>query len=253
MPDTFDVSHFNLDEGTELPALLSQCPDIEPRVYRDGEYLMREGEESQELFIVLDGAYVVARAPEVRRAQPTILATVTVDPCLPSIVGEMAYFGTQRRSASVRSSGRTLALCLKQHHIEVIVEQFPALLRIIFRQLAQRLIETNDNLKDLQSRFSLAPEKRMADAGDVLFSAGEPADKLFQLVMGEVRLEGEEGSRLVRPDDLPHGLLELEAYLRKRPHRVSATVEGMAFVLVVDADRREAVVRSYPQLALGLL
>lgn len=253
MPEKYDISYLDLPEEMEIPALVRQCPDIEPRLYREGEYLMREGEESQDLFIVIEGAYVVARGPEVAKAAPTILATVVVEPGQPSIVGEMAYFGTQRRSASVRCVGRTLALCMGRQHIDAIVEHFPGLLKVIFRQFSQRLIETNDSMKELQSRFSLDPERRMANGGDVLFTAGDPADKLFQIVMGEIRVDGDDGSRVVKPNDLPQGFLEFGTFLKSGRYSVTATVESMAFVLVVDADKRNAVVRSYPQLALELL
>ena len=253
MPEAFDIRLLCLDGISELPSLVSRCPDVECLAFHDGEYLMREGEESQDLFIVVEGAYVVERPPDLPGAQASLLATVMVDPGEPSFVGEMAYFGSQRRSASVRSSGRTLALCLKRHHIDVIVEHYPGLLKIIFRQLTERLVETNGSLKELQARFALAPERRMGSAGERLFSAGDPADKLFQLLMGEIRVEDATGSRLVRPEDLAQGLLEPEAFLRGRPHRLAATVENTAFFLVVDAARREAVVRSYPGLALGLL
>jgi len=253
MPDSYDIRHLDLPESTEIPALMRLCPDIEARVYREGEYLMREGEESQEIFVILDGAYVVARGPEIAKAAPTILATVTVDPSQPSIVGEMAYFGSSRRSATVHSCGRTLALCLRPEHIDAIVENLPGLLKLIFRHLSQRLIETNATVQELQSRFALAPERRMLQGGEILFSAGDTAGRLFQVVMGEVRLEGPGGSRHVKADELPQGFLDFGPFLAGGRHAVTATVEGAAFVLVVDAANREAVVRSYPQMALGLL
>jgi len=253
MPTPYDIAYLDLDESTEIPALMRCCPDIEARVYREGEYLMREGEESQEIFVILDGAYMVVQGPDLAKAAPTILATVMSDPTQPSVVGEMAYFGTQRRSATVRSSGRTLALCLKREHIEAIVEHFPGLLKLIFRQMAQRLLETNGMVQELQSRFALAPERRMVDAGDVLFRAGEAADKLFQIITGELLLEGPEGSRIVRADDLPQGFLDFGPFLRGGRHSATATVQSVAFVLVVGADRHEAIVRSYPRLALELV
>ena len=47
--------------------------------------------------------------------------------------------------------------------------------------------------------------------------------------------------------------LELESYLRGRPHGTTATVEETAFLVAIDAGHREAVLRGYPGLVLGIL
>nr|WP_320132302.1 cyclic nucleotide-binding domain-containing protein [uncultured Holophaga sp.] len=253
MPEIYDLTQLILDAIPELAGLLERCPELEALVYRDGEYLMREGEVSQDLFLVLEGAYVVTRAPEAQRANGLILATVSVDWGEPSIVGEMAYFGAQRRSASVRSTGRTLALRLNAGHIDTIVEAFPGLLRLIFRQFSQRLAETNRSLEEVRARFALDPVSRLAPEGECLFSLGEPAERLFQVAMGSLRLEGAEGTRLVGPVDLPEGFLGLDAYLKGGRHTFTATVVSSAFLLEVGADHRQALVRAYPGLVLERL
>jgi len=250
VPEAYDIAQLDLKPSSEIHALLRQCPDIEPRRYRDGEFLMVEGEESSDLFIILEGACVVERPGS---TPPSILATLTADPENLVILGEMAYFGTQRRSASVRSAGCTHTLCLHPHHIEIIVEEFPALLQIIFRQFTQRLLEANQALKDLQARFSMAPEKRMASPGEVLFSRGEPASTLFQLVVGEIRLEGDGKSEVVTAEGLPQGFLDLGPFLAGGEHPATATVESMAFLVAVDAAHRQAVVRTCPELVLKCL
>jgi CRP-like cAMP-binding protein len=253
VPETYDIAQLGLREDSEVQALLLRCADIESRRYRDGEFLMREGEDSSDLFIILDGACVVERPAEAPGAPASILATINVNPEHPAILGEMAYFGTQRRSASVRSVGSTHTLCLHPHHIEIIVEAFPGLLRLIFRQFTQRLLESNQTLKEMQARLSLTASRRMGSPGEVLFTQGEPASTLFQLVVGEVRLEGEGISRNVGPEDLNQGFLDLEDYLKGDLHCVTATVEQMAFLVTVDANQREIVVRNQPGLVLDLL
>jgi len=253
VPEPFDIARLGLDKASEIHALLERCPDIEPRRYKDGESLMREGEESLDLFIVLDGAYVVERPAERPGDPAMLLALVSVDPGNPSIVGEMAYFGAQPRSASVRCSGRTHALCLRPNHIETIVESFPGLLKIIFRQFAHRLAETNQALKSLQDRLSMPAGRRMASAGERLFSAGDPASTLFQLVFGEVRLDDASGSRILKPEDLPEGFLELASFLKGEAFHSSAIVEGSSMVVTVEAAHRETFVRNFPRLVLECL
>lgn len=253
VPEAYDIAQLGLKESSEINALLRQCADIEPRRFRDGEFLMQEGEESSDLFIILEGACVVERPGAVPGAPSLILATMTADLENPAILGEMAYFGTQRRSASVRSVGCTHALCLHPHHIEIIVEGYPTLLKIIFRQFTQRLLESNQSLKDMQARFAMAPERRMASAGEVLFSCGEPASTLFQLVMGEIRLEWPDHSQIVGPEALSEGFLELGPFLRQQPQQCTAIVESAAFLVAIDAIHREAFARSYPRVVLTCL
>ena len=153
----------------------------------------------------------------------------------------------------MRSVGCTHTLCLHPHHIEIIVAEFPALLQLIFRQFTQRLLEANQALKELRGRFAMAPERRMAGAGDVLFRAGERADTLFQVVFGEIRLEGPEGVSLVGPEGLPEGFLEPGPFLRNQVQRCTAIAEGSAFLVALSAEHKEALVRSYPGVVLRCL
>jgi CRP-like cAMP-binding protein len=158
-----------------------------------------------------------------------------------------------RRSASVRSSGLSRALRLQPAHIDRVLDGFPELTRVICRQFSKRLQETDRSLRDLQARFALNPKRRMAQAGELLFSAGEPAAALFQLMAGSVRVERNGEAQVLSAEQLPMGLLEPEAYLRGGAHAASATVEGMAFLAEIPATDRAAVVRCFPELVLGIL
>ena len=221
MPDAFDPAQLGLEEDSEILRLLGEFPEIEPRRYRDGEVLVRQDEDSQEVFLVLKGAFAVERSSD----RPGLLAAVLYDPENPAIVGEMAYLGAQRRSASVRSSGGSLALCLRPAHVDAIIAGFPGLTRTICAQFSRRLKETDDALCELQARFATGAQCRVAAPGEVLFTRGQAAATLFQLMTGRVRLEREGGAELLGPDQLPEGFLEFESYLRGRPYGTTATVE----------------------------
>jgi CRP-like cAMP-binding protein len=253
LPDTWDVAKLGLDETDEVVRLLRLCPDIEPLAYREGEYLVREDEASQEIFLVLQGALAVERGPAAPGGVPALLAAILVEPAAPVIVGEMAYLGAMPRSASVRSSGLSRTLRLRPEHIDRVLEGFPGLTRVICRQFSRRLGETDQALRGLQARFALNAGRRMAQDGERLFAAGEPAAALFQVVAGAVRLERDGTSRVVAAEALPQGLLEPEPYLRSGLHTATATVEGMAFLAEIPAGDREAVVRCFPDLVLAIL
>lgn len=250
MPEPLDPTQLALDPDSEIPALLALCPDIAPLRFRDGEKLVVEGETSQDLFIVLRGSLVVERREADGTQRP--LAHLDCDAERPAIVGEMAYFGAQRRTATVRAVGACWALCLKPAHLDAIIEGFPGLTRIVCQQFTRRLQEANDALRDLRARFDLGAERRLAQPGELLFRAGE-RPPLFQLVMGTVRLEGPGGTSIFAPRDLPEGFLGLEAFLRDQPQDATAVTEDTCFLAVIDASRREAFLRNQPGLVLRVL
>lgn len=253
MPELCDVSRLGLDARSEVARLLAQHPDIEARIYREGEYLIREQEASREIFILLGGALAVEQAPAGGSGQPSLLACILCEEGRPVVVGEMAYLGDFPRTASIRSAGRSHVLCLKPAHIDAVIQGFPELTRAICQQFALRLRETNASLKELKSRFALGVRTRMAAPGEVLFQAGDPAETLFQLMSGSVRLERGGGAVQVSLERLPQGFLEMEVYLGKRRHVATATVVEHAFLVAVDQSSREGVVRSYPELVLACL
>lgn len=250
MPEPLDPTHLALDPDSEIPALLDLCPDIAPLRFRDGEKLVVEGETSQDLFIVLRGSLVVERREADGSQRP--LAHLECEAERPAIVGEMAYFGAQRRTATVRAVGACRALCLKPAHVDAIMEGFPGLTRIVCQQFTHRLQEANDALRELRARFDLGAERRLAQPGELLFRAGERAP-LFQLAMGTVRLERAGRSELLAPRDLPEGFLGLEAYLRDRPQDATAVAEDTCFLAVIPPSRREAFLRNQPALVLRIL
>jgi CRP-like cAMP-binding protein len=253
MPQNYAIESLKLDPDSEVVRLVAQFPDLEPVSFGDGEQLIREGETSQEIFIVLAGALVVEQATAVPGGAPVLLACITAEPDSIAILGEMAYLGAQLRAASVRSCGRSHTLRLEPRHIDGILEGFPGLTRVICRQFSQRLQDTDRALRTLQSRFALNPKQRLAQAGEVLFRQGDPATALFQLVAGSIRLDGPDGSRQVSAEDLREGLLEPRPFLAGGCQTGTATVEAMAFLAVIDAEHRPALVRCFPELALALL
>ncbi len=253
MPDRFELESLGLDEDSELLRLARQNPGIQPRAYRDGEFLVRDGEDSQEVFIVLKGAYVVELAPVPPATRPTLLATNECDLQRPAIVGEMSLLGTHRRSAFVRSVGKTLALSLGLDHLEAMLNGYPGLTRLLCQQFATRLRDTKQRLHELQHKFTLNPQQRLAEAGEPLFRAGEPADTLYQLVIGTVRLERGGRREVLAPEKLHSGFLEPGPFLRNRPQTATAIAEERCWLIGIGKGSKAPLLRTYPELALHVL
>jgi CRP-like cAMP-binding protein len=249
MPESIAASCLGLEPGSELLAFLQRHPDAEALRFRDGEFLIREGDHSRDILVVTRGGFVVER----NGPPPTILAQLTAAPDDPGVLGEMAYFGEEPRSASVRSVGSSLTLRLAPHHVDSVLDGFPGLTRVICRQFTLRLREASEALAALRRGLDLTPERKMFQEGEVLFSAGDPAVLLFQLVLGRIRVEAAGAVRSFGPEDLPGGFLDLGPWLRKGLHTCTARAEGSAFLAAVDLSRRPAFLRRYPELVLGAL
>ena len=253
MPDHFDLGTLGLDEASEIHRLVRQNPGIEPRAYLDGEFLVRDGEESHEVFIVLKGAFVVELSPVPPATRPTMLASTECDLEHFAIVGEMSLLGTHRRSAFVRSVGKTHTLCLGLNHLEALLNGFPALTRLICQQFATRLRDTKHRLYELQQKFSMNTHQRMVEPGEVLFREGEASSVLYQALIGSIRLEEGGKSKLVSPQELFMGFLEPGPFLMNRPQVATAIAEERCFLVAIGKGSRSPLIRTYPELALHVL
>ena len=151
MPEPFTLSSIQSAALDELQRLRGQYQDITPLMFHPGEYLIEEGEESEDIFIVLQGAFVVEQALAGPGARVQTLANVTCSVETFAIVGEMAYLGTHVRTASVKAVVSTHALCLKPRHLEALMGTCPMLTRVLCQQFVQRLREANQALRDLRA------------------------------------------------------------------------------------------------------
>jgi CRP-like cAMP-binding protein len=203
--------------------------------------MIKEGERSRDILVVTEGGLVVEREGN----PPAVLAQMTGSTDSPLFLGEMAYFGEEPRSASVRCVGACLALRLTPDHVDMVLDGFPGLTRIICRQFTQRLREASQALAALRSGMDLGDARRMLEDGEALFRAGEPAQRLYQLVVGRLRIEA--------PEDLPGGFIELGPWLTAGNHSVSAFADGSAFLAELDRSRRPAFLRRFPEITLALL
>lgn len=169
-----------------------------------------------------------------------------------AVVGEMAYFGDLRRTASVRSCGVTYALRLKPAHIDVIIGCFPGFTKVICQQFAKRLKEANDVIRAFQSRFALASMKRMVSAGELVFSEGDDASVVHQVVAGQVEICQGDQRILCEAEGVSLGFLEPEACFKNQPHQTTARALTDAILVSVDREHADTLIRCYPELAKRL-
>jgi CRP-like cAMP-binding protein len=132
--------------------------------YRPGQFVMREGERGEELFIVLSGNLKVMKGE-------TELATLSPG----DHVGEMALVRSQPRSASVVSANESdLMVIRRTEFFEILRKEHQLAVKLLWQflgVLAERLAETNRELG--QARQELTAE----DISDALFEVVEDEEE----------------------------------------------------------------------------
>ncbi len=120
--------------------------DVEVRHYRDGEILIREGEDSQEFYRLVSsdgGLRVTLKGVEIGRIdQPG------------DFFGEMACLLKAPRQATVTSVGESLVQVYRPQRLQEIISENPQLAMRLIGTLARRLSAANIRLseRDIQSK-----------------------------------------------------------------------------------------------------
>ncbi len=249
MAQEFSLEDLGIPSGSEFHRLTERCEGSRLLRYDDGEMLVEKGDASREVLLILRGGYVVLREnSNVGVAQGQI-----ADPSAPEFVGELAYLGHSRRSASVAASGETFALRLESGHMDTIMEEFPLFTRILCKQFAERLRKTTEALTESQHLFDLGGERVTKSAGETIIAKGDPADTLYQLIEGTVVQVSAEGETPIDTKKLFMGFLDPASYLADRAYTLTVKAGTDATLLAIDKRAQFAVVRSLPDLALRSL
>jgi CRP-like cAMP-binding protein len=119
------------------------------RVYEDGEILVRQGDVGDTMYVIQEGAVEIVIEKDGREM---VLAHAGAG----EMVGEMAIFLHEVRSATVRAKGRARALTVDKKNFLRRINEDPS--------IAFRLVETmSRRVRDLSD--ALARVTRAADGG----------------------------------------------------------------------------------------
>ncbi len=138
-------------DDAELSSLL---PLLEEKTFRKDEWVIREGETGENLFLILSGrAEIIKEQTEEKEFQLLGL----LEPG--DWVGEMAHFEKDRRSASIRPIEEVSVLILSLEDLSRAPDKQKIYSKIIHRlttRISQRLRKTDENLLDaLKEKLSL--------------------------------------------------------------------------------------------------
>jgi CRP-like cAMP-binding protein/anti-anti-sigma regulatory factor len=123
-------------------------PLLTRRVFQPGEFVFREGDPGDDLFVIARGTASVRRADGARSTRLVTFGAGTV-------FGEMALLDARPRSASVQADGELVCHVMPRAAFDEIVERHQAiavkLLTSLAQELGKRLRFTNDIIDHLQA------------------------------------------------------------------------------------------------------
>lgn len=159
-----------------------------PRTFKKGQYLFRESEEATSLFIIQTGSIAI------RKNKPG--GQVELAKCHSSeVVGEMAFFDKQPRSASAVTLTDVQALEIGYPALKEIYQKVPSYFRAFMVCLVDRLRKADETIRRLEKNIQPATQdaesatiEEPAPGGDVTeviaqlaAEASNPDSKLSEL------------------------------------------------------------------------
>lgn len=113
------------------------------REYADGEFIIRQGEVGDKMYVIQSGEVDVLVE---RDGAETVIATLGQD----EIIGEMALFDQEVRSASVRAKGRVRALTVDRKNLFARISENPTLAFRLVKTLCLRVRNLDEELAQLR-------------------------------------------------------------------------------------------------------
>lgn len=110
------------------------------RLFSQGEVIVRQGEESDELFLILRGETIVTLESETVETEITRLKPG-------NFFGEMALVTGERRKATVKASKDTELLVIDHDAFEAVLQKQPEVVEELSKVLAERQIQLDEKAK----------------------------------------------------------------------------------------------------------
>ena len=119
------------------------------RIYENGEVIVRQGDTGDCLFVIQEGEVEVVAE---REGRETRLSVVGKD----QLIGEMAVFERQVRSATVRALGQARVLTLDRKNFLRRINEDPTLAFRIVETMSRRVRELSQEVVRLQDMLAVA-------------------------------------------------------------------------------------------------
>lgn len=128
------------------------------RFYEDGEVIVHQGDDGDCMFVVQDGEVEIVRE---EGGQEIHVGSAGRN----EVLGEMAIFERQPRSATIKAKGRARVLTLDKRNFLRRINEDPSLAFRMIETMSHRVRELNDQVVALQAQLEQGNGHRSTDAG----------------------------------------------------------------------------------------
>jgi CRP/FNR family transcriptional regulator, cyclic AMP receptor protein len=150
---SFALSTISLFHAMPVTGLRALARQGRSRTFAPGDVLMRQGDQSDCLHIIVGGQV------RVERSHPQILSPVVLAELGPgTVVGEMGVIDNLPRSATVTAVTETHTLEVHATVLSKVIEEYPDVAMALLRLLTNRLRSTDELTDDIhRQQTSLVP------------------------------------------------------------------------------------------------
>lgn len=113
------------------------------RVYEDGEILVRQGDVGDAMFVIQEGEVEIVLE---RGGRETVLRTAQAG----EMLGEMAIFLREQRSATVRAKGRARVLTVDKKNFLRRINEDPSIAFRLVETMSRRVRDLSEELAQLK-------------------------------------------------------------------------------------------------------
>ena len=146
--------------------------------FERGETLFLEGEDTQDLYILVSGRLGILKGKkeisEVMEAG--------------SLFGEMSFFLGAKRTATVKAASDVEAICIPKEEVKTFLHEFPAVAGEIIKLLAKRLDETSQIVYGLKEFSDKLPDAVMlSDSDGQILTWNRAAENLYGIEWDQIK------------------------------------------------------------------
>ena len=252
VPATTKLPRLPLFGALAPPVLAKLLGALVLREFEGGKYVVRQGEDGREAFLLVRGVLNVVRD------DTTVLAVLGPG----AVFGEMALVSRATRAASVVSVEPAHVLVAARAQLEQLAQKDPTIGRELGRFCHRRMLANLLRHSPILSAVDPAQRAQLIarfsthtfQPGDVVVREGEEGGSLFLIASGlvEVRQVDAEGDRVVLAQCGPGEVVgEISLVLRRPANADVVAVHATVALELTWAEFHEAI-REYPGLLTQL-
>jgi CRP-like cAMP-binding protein len=136
------LKHIEIFADLSVNELAAVASVTQESFFDEGDVVFREGEHGDTLFLIVDGDVAVVKDCNVEKA-------IELDRIgAGDYFGEMALFGDDRRSATIRVKNNARFLTLHKQELQEIVREYPQIALHVCRVLSMRIRRLHGKISD---------------------------------------------------------------------------------------------------------